>query len=110
MQAKNTIKAPVVGQKIYVGSSFYMSHGSDDFAGGRATISRVKKEGKGAWSIELKERPGHGYDYATLLEEQASLRKEYKGQKAHADPDIDTPWIEAGDTVDGKRYSGPSIP
>ena len=44
-----------------------------------------------------------------LIEEQTELSKLYKGDTAHPDPDIDTPWIEEGDIVNGKVYKGNPI-
>lgn len=119
---KSVIDDPTAGQKIFVGSSMSISHGSDDFAGGEATVSRVYKSISGGESVtfvEIAERPGHGYNWTQFLgPEQEKLEKEYKGQTAHPDPDIDTPWIESGDNVygniggkeyRGEKYSGPPI-
>lgn len=107
------IKVPTVGQKIYVDSSLYLSHGSDDFAGGIATVAKVSKSmsgGEMAVFVEITERPGHGYNWSqVLMAKQDTLKKQYGKQIAHPDPDIDTPWIEAGDIVDGKTYNGPPI-
>lgn len=107
------IKTPKVGQKIYVDTSLYLSHGSDDFVGGIATVTRVYKEisgGEKVTFVDIAERPGHGYNWTQfLMNKQAELKKEFGKRKAHADPDIDTPWIEPGDIVNGQRYSGPPI-
>ena len=117
---------PKKGQVIYVDSSYHISRGSDDFAGGRATVSKVTQvaerdfpsgepTGKHRWDIEIAERPGCTYNYTQLLGQQAKVRKEYGKQKARPDPDIDTPWIESGDTVfDSKHpkgyvYQGPPV-
>jgi hypothetical protein len=102
------MKKPQVGQKIFVPSQLFLSHGSDDFAGGEATISRVYEQYGSTW-VEIAERTDHVYNWDIIGLDQAKLRKEYKGQKAHPDPDIDTPWIEEGDTVNGEVYHGPSI-
>lgn len=115
MKKKTTkaIKDPKVGDKIYVGSCMYISHGSDDFAGGEATVSSVEEGQSGGETVtyvEIAERPGHAYNWTQFLaEKQAQLKKDYKGKKAHPDPDIDTPWAEPGDIVDGKVYNGPPI-
>lgn len=107
------LKDPLVGDKIYVPSAFYISHGSDDFAGGIATVSKVEKEmsgGEMATFVEIKERPGSSYNWTQFIgPDQDKLKKQYKNQKAHSDPDIDTPWIEEGDLVNGKEYKGPPI-
>ncbi len=106
------VKKPKVGDKIYVNSSFYISHGSDDFVGGLATISKVYQGisgGEKTWFVEIKERPGSGYNYEMLVEKQKELKKEFGKKKAYADPDIDTPWIEDGDTVNGQVYHGKPI-
>lgn len=115
MAKKKKMKAPKIGAKIYVDSSFYISHGSDDFAGGKCTISSIEysdhlnEDDCNYCMIGIKERPGYSYNYKILLEEQAELKKEYGNQVGHPDPDIDTPWITDGDTVDGKVYHGPDI-
>jgi hypothetical protein len=98
---------PKVGDKIFVPSRLYISRGSDDFAGGEATIRRVYNQYGSVW-VDIAEGD-QSYNWDIIGPDQAKLRKEYKGRKAHPDPDIDTPWIEEGDTVDGKTYHGPSI-
>jgi len=105
---------PKVGQKIYVNSSFSLSHGSDDFCGGLATVKKVYKSMSGGDPncifVDIEEGD-RGYNWTQILKEkQAELKKQFGRRKAHPDPDIDTPWIESGDTVsgviDGKRYNG----
>jgi hypothetical protein len=106
-------ESPKVGQKIYVPSELHISRGSDDVAGGIATITKVSKGmsgGKMFDFIEVKEVPGTSYNWEQFLsKEQEKLKKQYGKQKAHPDPDIDTPWIEEGDFVNGKKYHGPDI-
>ena len=110
---KKKIKKPQVGDKIYVGSSFYISHGSDDFAGGICTISSIEysdsldEDHCNYCMIGIKERPGYLHNYKSLMEKQKELKKTYGKQKGHPDPDIDTPWLEEGDWVNGKEYKGP---
>lgn len=112
---KTKIKLPKVGDTIYVGSSFYISHGSDDFCGGKATIGKIEfndrlgKDHVNYCMISIKERPGVMYNYKDLLERQKELKKQFGNKKAHPDPDIDTPWIQDGDTVNGEIYHGPDI-
>jgi hypothetical protein len=90
---KRKLKNPKVGQKIYVPDAMYISHGSDDFAGGIATVSRVYEHSNDDTYVDIKERPGHGYNWTGFIgPDQAKLKEEYKGRIAHADPDIDTPW------------------
>lgn len=105
---------PNVGDKIYVGSSISISNGSNDFCGGLSIISKVYKSmsaGKMVWFIETEEGDGRGWNYAMLIEDdtQKELKKRFGESKAHPDPDIDTPWIEDGDFVDGKVYHGEDI-
>ena len=93
---------PKIGDHIYVDSSLSISHGSDDFCGGLATISNVKKSmsaGDMVWFIEISESNSRSYNYKMLIEtgKQENLKKEFGENKAHPDPDIDTPWIEEGD-------------
>lgn len=85
---------PKKDDKIYVPSSLYMSHGADDFAGGIATISKVEyneklsKDHVNYCFIGIKERPGCMYNYKDLLSQQKELKKSYKKQIAHPDPDL----------------------
>ncbi len=105
---KKEVKIPKVGDTIYVDSSMSISHGSDDFVGGKATVSHVETKYGNVW-VSIKERPGHSYTWGFLSEKQDFLKKEFGNKKSYADPDIDTPWIEEGDWVDGQRYHGPPI-
>jgi hypothetical protein len=74
---------------------------------GEATVSRVYKQYGSIWVDIIEGDRSYNWDIIGLG--QAKLRKEYKGQKAHPAPDIDTPWIEEGDTVNGEVHHGPSI-
>jgi len=81
---------PKKGDKIYVPSALYLSHGADDFAGGIATVSAVKKTrmgGKADFEITVEEKPHSGFYWSNLSQDQVRLKKEYGKQKAHADPD-----------------------
>lgn len=88
------MKIPKVGEKIYVPSSLYVYRGRDDFAGGIATISKVElnKFGNGPDKpnycfVNIEERPGVGYNWRSLEEEQKKLKELYGDQIAHPDPD-----------------------
>lgn len=84
---------PKIGDKIYVPSSLYVYRGCDDFHGGKATINKIErspylsKDHPNYIFIGIKERPGHMYNYKVLAEDQKELSKQYKGYKAHPDPD-----------------------
>ena len=115
MKTKKTTKIPnipFVGQKVYLNSCYYISHGSDDVAGGVATICAVEKISKTNYYVKLKGFPGCEYPYSCFTDvvEQAKRKKEFGKQKAHRSPDIDTPWIEEGDlvggTINGRAYHG----
>ena len=102
------MKLPEKGTKMFVQSSMSISNGSSDTAGGLATIKNIEvsnhlPEGHfNAIMVEFEELPGHSYNYKSLLEKQEELAKRYyNGEVAHPDPDIDTPWIEEGDWVNG---------
>lgn len=101
-------KLPKVGDIIYVGSHMYLSRGSDDVVGGKATVTKVDKQTYGVF-ITVAEHPGHSYNWKILEEDQDKLKKQFGNKKAYPDPDIDTPWIEDGDIVDGKVYKGKPI-
>jgi hypothetical protein len=110
MKDKN-MPVPKVGDKIYVESHFYISRGSDDVTGGLATVTRVDRtyEKYGNLFVEVAEHPGHSYNWIMLAEEQEKLKKEFGNKLAYPSPDIDTPWIEPGDIVNGVVYNGPPI-
>lgn len=92
---------PKVGDKIYVPSRLYISRGSDDFAGGIATVKRVYKSMSGGNAhclfVDIVEGDRSFNWTQDIGLNQAKLKKEYGDQVAHPDPDIDTPWLEEGD-------------
>lgn len=106
---------PQLGDEIYVHSSLYISHGSDDFCGGLCTIDRIEysktlpPHHRNYCMVGIAERPGWLYNYLYLLEEQDKLRGQFGDQRGHPDPDIDTPWLEEGDFVNGEVYHGPPV-
>jgi len=109
----NTVTTPEIGDKIYVNSSYSISHGSDDFTGGLATVIKVYKSMSGGdpncLFVEIAEG-NRSYNWTQVLsEDQKKLKKQFGKEKAHLSPDIDTPWIEVGDMVDGKIYTGTPI-
>lgn len=103
------------GDKMYVRGSMSISNGSNDVAGGLATIKEVSinerlgVEHMNGIFVTFEELPGHGYNYKSLMKNQEELKELYKDDIAHPDPDIDTPWIEEGDIVNGKIYKGGPI-
>jgi len=101
-----------IGQKIYVKTQIYLSHGSDDIIGGLATVTKITEgisAGKKVPFVTVAEHPGNSYNWKFLSEEQNKLKKEFGDQIARPDPDIDRPFIEDGDTVNSKIYHGPPI-
>jgi hypothetical protein len=106
---------PNVGDTIYVDSHMYISHGSDDVVGGKATVSKVNVNSRlpeghiNSVFVSVKEHPGHSYNWFDLETRQAKLKKEFSDKRAYPDPDIDTPWIEDGDIVNGEVYHGKDI-
>lgn len=103
------------GDKLYIPSKWSISNGFSDIAGGVATISEItidKRLGINHMNgifVKFEEVPGTSYNYKYLIKDQENLEKEYQGKIAHPDPDIDTPWIEEGDLVNGQPYIGKSI-
>lgn len=89
----NTLILPKVGDKIYVPSSSYISHGQDDFAGGIAIIKSYKinknlpKDHYNAIFVTIEEHEGTGYNWGSLLSNQEYYKELYKGKIAHPDPD-----------------------
>lgn len=109
-----------VGDQMYVNGSIHISNGSADTIGGLATIKEIKIKDTGNpvnnIMVSFEELPGHSYNYTLLLEKQEELKERYGNQIAvsdfyiaRPDPDIDTPWIEEGDIVNGQVYKGPPI-
>ena len=86
-------KEPYVGQKIYVDTDLYLSHGLDDFEGGIAVISKVVKDPDlpknhhNHLMVGIKERPGTLYNWRYLKEKQEQLKERFKENKAHPIPD-----------------------
>jgi hypothetical protein len=39
------------------------------------------------WTIEVEERPNHGYFWDTLRDEQEKLKAEYGDRRGHPSPD-----------------------
>ena len=103
------------GDKMYLRGSMSISNGSDDVTGGLATIKKIEineRLGSDHFNgifVEFEEVPGHSYNYKSLINQQEELAKQYEGKIAHPSPDIDTPWIEDGDWVNGHVYNGPDI-
>ncbi|MDP2908002.1 MAG: hypothetical protein Q8O03_08775 [Nanoarchaeota archaeon] len=81
---------PRIGQEIYIPTSLYLGHGRDDFIGGLCTIVNVK-EGMSAGEympfVEVAERPGQGYNWEYLQENQGKWKKEYGKKRGKPDPD-----------------------
>lgn len=94
MKDKTKIKAPQIGDKIYVPSSYYVYRGEDDFEGGLATINKVEvskhlpKDNSNYWMVGIEGIPSTMYNYRVLVEEQDELKKEYAGKVAHSSPDL----------------------
>lgn len=109
------MKLPKKGQEIYIGTSLHISRGSDDVQGGKATIKSVNlsnhlpPEHYNYVMVEVEEVPGHEYNYKYLLEKQDEYKERFGENKAYPDPDVDTPWIEDGDIVNGEVYHGEDI-
>jgi hypothetical protein len=91
---KKAAKLPQVGDEIYAPSSYYLSHGIDDFVGGLARVKSVRP------ITELTIGPNAGKHFVTVEEggsawrwegyldaQQAELKKEFGKRRAHPDPD-----------------------
>lgn len=104
-----------IGDKIYIPSAYFISRGSDDFEGGIAEIDRIVINEKlpedhyNRIMIGFKEQPSTTYNYNYLMEGQEEWSQEYAGKIAHPSPDINTPWIQNGDIVNGKLWKGGNV-
>ncbi|MDP2676672.1 MAG: hypothetical protein Q8O83_03230 [bacterium] len=90
--AEKSVPLPRKGQKIYVPSSLYLSHGCDDFMGGIATVIGVEEGisgGEPMHYVTIKERPSTRYNWEGFLSpKQKEWKREYGKQKARKDPDM----------------------
>jgi len=106
---------PKIGDKIYIPSAFYISRGEDDVKGGLATISIIKesdflaKDHYNYLMIGVRGFEGTLYNYRHLMEKQDKLREQFGEELAAHDPDINTPWIQSGDIVNGSIYNGQDV-
>ena len=87
------VPQPVIGQKIYVDSALYVYRGSDDFAGGIATINKIEhsetlpSDHYNYTMVGIEERRGVMYNWLPLYENQEKLKAEFGDRVAHPDPD-----------------------
>jgi hypothetical protein len=84
------MRVPKIKRDVYVGSSYYIDHGEDDFEGGLCKIKNIEKgrsAGKDTLFVELEERPGHSYNWDYLMEHQEEWAKEFKDRRGYPDPD-----------------------
>lgn len=65
----------------------YLDHGEDDVDGGLATVSKAGPWNGSGWFIEVKEHPGHSYNWDCLKDKQKQLKKEFGKTKAEPNPD-----------------------
>lgn len=78
---------PEVGDWIYVPSAFYLSHGIDDFVGGKALVVDVRNKHNKHW-IVVNERRTCEYAWeGYLADAQDKLRERFDEKHAYKDPD-----------------------
>ena len=100
---------------MYIPSAYYISSGSKDVVGGLATISNIKihedldDSHPNKVFVSFVGFPATSHNYKHLLSKQEELKKEFGTQRAYPDPDVDTPWIEKGDIVNGEVWEGDDI-
>lgn len=85
------MKEVEVGETIYVDTSLYLSHGADDFCGGKAKIDKVFQSMSGGIMttfITVEEHPGTRYNWGQILsKKQEKLAEQFGEEVAHPDPD-----------------------
>lgn len=84
------IEPPKIGDKIYVDTHLYLSHGVDDVVGGLATVSEVKRGisgGEPTYYVSVKEHPGDEYNWEFLSQDQEKLKEQFGDSVAYSDPD-----------------------
>ena len=101
---------------MYIPTQLHISRGEDDIDGGIAEINKVQIsdnlpiEHHNAIMVGFIGFPaGRLWNYKDLLEKQEKLQAIYGENYAAPNPDINTPWIENGDIVNGNIYSGGDI-
>ena len=90
MSKSDHASIPKVGDVIYVPTDLYLSHGVDDFRGGKARVVEVVEEvsaGLKTPFIRVGERLDTLYNWSYLSRQQEELRDEFGDQEAHPDPD-----------------------
>jgi hypothetical protein len=80
------MKPPKVGTDIYIDTAAYISHGRDDFQGGKCRVTKCYTRNGITW-VEVLERPGHVYNWIFLEPVQKELKKEFGENRGHPDPD-----------------------
>ena len=76
---------------VYVPTELYISHGVDDFHGGRTMVVEVVEELSEVLRepfIRVRERPDTLYNWLHLSRQQEDLRREFGDQVAHPMPDL----------------------
>ncbi len=105
-----TVNEIVIGDKLYIPGVMYISRGEDDIAGGIATVKKIKEDNNlpknhtNKYFAEFEEIPNRSFNLTMLLRRQEELSKKYAGEIAKPDPDINTPWIQNGDIVNGRVW------
>lgn len=80
------------GDKVYIGSSYYIDHGEDDICGGWAIVEAITTnkslpEGSMNRTFVKLEELDRSYNIKYLEENQEKWAKEYGDKKAYACPD-----------------------
>jgi hypothetical protein len=81
---------PEVGDTVYLPSEMHLSHGIDDFAGGRATVIEVEQgvsAGQPTLYLRCQEEPDTLHNWAWLAPRQEALRERFGAAVAHPEPD-----------------------
>jgi len=84
---------PRVGDKIYIESTIYVTHGADDFQGGICTVKAVRSHpsaaGEESITVEVEEDPGTWYTWTGYLEpRQEEWKKNYGERTGSPKPDL----------------------
>ena len=97
--APDLLAPPRPGDFIYLPTAAYISHGRDDFQGGRCTVSEVHpgiSGGEDAVYVSVHERPGHRYNWEFLAKEQVALCALFGDSPGRVDPDYRPEFNEIG--------------
>lgn len=93
MKTKEDIPVPKIGDFIYLDTSLYVTHGADDFMGGKCEVASVKEEWGIIW-VSVKEDPETWHGWPELYKMQEQLKSEFGNRRGYKRADYRTEFNE----------------